>query len=70
MAGRQQQTGLRSSQIQGRIKRIIQSDDDVGKVAAASTFIVGTCVRIWHMGLCELLFALKKGKGERREREI
>jgi len=34
---------LKSTQFQNRLKKIMQADEDVGKVAAGSTYLVGKC---------------------------
>jgi hypothetical protein len=34
---------LKSTQFQNRLKKIMQADEDVGKVAAGATYLVGKC---------------------------
>jgi hypothetical protein len=37
---------LKSTQFQNRLKKIMQADEDVGKVAAGATYLVGTCHQV------------------------
>lgn len=42
---------FRSTVFQSRIKKIMQSDEDVGKVAAASTSLVGKIIYVLQLSV-------------------
>lgn len=49
-----------------RIKKIMQSDEDVGKVAQATPIVIGRALELFLCSLLEKSSAIAKEKGSRR----